>query len=245
MDDVHLAAAFTGIRLELVRYVTRLTGTPESAEDVVQTTYVRAHEALGRAPCSADEVRRWLFRIATNLALDELRRRKRWQADDVIELRQLAEGNPAFMARSAAMAGSPEMLSVVREHIDTCFGCVLRNLPAKQAVTVLLRELHDFSIVEIAEILGARPAQVKNWLQAGRRTMQDRYAETCALVTKRGVCHQCSELSDYFRAPGPHDIGVTDGSMDQRLHVIRVLNDVPLGRWHRDLLTVRDRGGTQ
>ena len=238
MDDAQLATTLTDIRPELLRYLTRLTGSPDSAEDVVQQTYIRAHGALERAPTSSEEQRRWLFRIATNLALDELRRRKRWQAGGVIELRQLAEGNAAFMERSAAMVATPEATTIVREHLDVCFGCVVRNLPAAQAASVLLRELHDFSVAEVATILDSRPTQVKNWIQSGRRTMQARYAETCALVTKRGICHQCSELSTFFHAPGPSAIGIADAAMDERLSVIRPLKDVAVGTWHRNLLNL-------
>ncbi len=236
MDANHLAAALTEIRPELLRYLTRLTGNPYGAEDILQSSYVRAHEALDRAPSTSDEIRRWLFRIATNLALDELRRRKRWRANSVIELRQLAEGNAEFMAQSAALVATPEMTNVVREHLDVCFGCVVRNLPDAQAASVLLRELHGFSVAEISEMLDARPTQVKNWLQAGRRTMQDRYAGTCALVTKQGICHQCTELSAYFRAPRPEVLGISNGVMEERLSAIRPLNKTAVGEWHRRLL---------
>ena len=46
MDDNRLASALTEIRPELVRYVTRLTGSPDSAEDVAQTVFMRAFEAF-------------------------------------------------------------------------------------------------------------------------------------------------------------------------------------------------------
>lgn len=242
MDDVQLAEALTGIRAELLRYLTRLMGSPESAEDVAQTTYVRAHAAIERAPAAAEEQRRWLFRIATNLALDDLRRRTRWRARTVIELRELAEASPAFMERSAAMIATPEVTHLVREHLDTCFGCVVRNLPGQQAAAVLLRELHAFSVAEVAEMLDARPAQVKNWIQAGRLTMHERYADTCALMTKRGVCHQCTELSGFFQVPGPAAAGISDASLDERLDAIRPLNSSPLGAWHRALLELKRTG---
>ena len=238
MDATRLADVLTDVRPELLRYLTRLTGSPDEAQDVCQTAYVRAHEALDRAPSAADELRRWLFRIATNLALDGLRRQKRRLAHDVIELRQVAEGSAAFMKYSAAMVATPEATNIVREHLDVCFGCVVGNLPSAHAASVLLRELHDFSVAEIAEILGARPTQVKNWIQSGRRTMQDRYAETCALVTKRGMCHQCSELSEFFQVPGPGEIGITEAAMDERLSVLRPLKDTALGAWHRNLLSL-------
>jgi RNA polymerase sigma-70 factor (ECF subfamily) len=238
MDDRGLAAALTDLRAELVRYLTRLTGNPADADDLVQATYLRAADALERAPAAGHELRRWLFRIATNLALDELRRRKRWRAESVIELREIAEANAAFMERSASMIGSPESAHVVREHIDACFGCVVRNLPLEQSSAVLMRELHGFSYDEVAEILGARPAQVKNWIQAGRQTMDARYGETCALITKQGVCHQCTELSAFFRVPEPSAVGVTDGTFQNRVRVIQTLNTSAVDEWHRLLLSV-------
>lgn len=105
MDDP-VADTFTSLRPELVRYLTRLTGRPDAAEDTAQSTYVRARRAGARAPSDRDALRPWLFRIATNLALDELRRVKRWRSTDVTELRDIAESNPAFMERSASMARS-------------------------------------------------------------------------------------------------------------------------------------------
>jgi RNA polymerase sigma-70 factor, ECF subfamily len=238
MDAAELADALTAIRSELVRYLTRLTGSPEAAEDAAQSTYVRASEASDRAPSDSREVRRWLFRIATNLALDELRRRKRWTLTDVETMRDVAEASPAFVARSAEMAATPEVTTLVREHVDACFGCVVRNLPPQHAAAVLLRELHEFSYDEVAGILGARPAQVKNWIQTGRRTMHDRYASTCALITKTGICHQCTELSDFFQSPGPAALEISDGSVANRLRVLRRLNSTPVGSWHRSLLTL-------
>ena len=236
MNDAALATALTGIRPELTRYLTRLLGHPDAADDVVQSTYVQAHQALDRAPHDTDGMRRWLFRIASNLALDEIRRRKRWGRNGVLELREMAENNQAFMERSAALIGTPEVAHLVREHVETCLGCVNRNLPAQQAAAVLLRELHGFSVEQAAEILAARPTQVKNWIQTGRRKMQDRYAETCALVTKGGMCHQCSELSAFFRVPGPASVGISAGSLNERFDVTRALNEAPLGEWHRALL---------
>ena len=238
MNATRLAEALTAIRPELTRYVTRLCGGPDAAEDVVQSTYVRAHDALDRAPARPEEMRRWLFRIATNLALDELRRRVRIRRRGVIELRALAEANPAFMRRSAALVATPELTHVVREHIDVCFSCVARNLPPRQAAALVLREVHGFSVVEAASILGARATQVKNWVQTARRTMEARYAETCALVAKRGVCHQCIELSGFFGARGPAEYGIAAGSLDERLRAIRPLNSRAVGEWHRALLVL-------
>ena len=78
--------------------------------------------------------------------------------------------------------GNPDMAAIAREHLAVCFACTLRNLQAPQAAAFLLRAVHAFSTTETADALDATPIQVKNWIQQARRTMEDRYEHTCALV---------------------------------------------------------------
>ena len=54
------------------------------------------------------------------------------------------------------------------------------------------------SIKDIALILGKSNGVVKYLLQSARSTMTDVFDQRCALVSKRGVCHQCSELNGWF-----------------------------------------------
>ena len=74
-------------------------------------------------------------------------------------------------------------------------------MPEHKAAAVLPREVHGFGVEEAAEILGATPPQVKNWLQEGRASMVSRYGQTCTLIAKNGVCHQCVER-DVFLLQG-------------------------------------------
>jgi hypothetical protein len=62
-------------------------------------------------------------------------------------------------------------------------------------------------------------------------------------MTKNGVCHQCVELTEFFQVPGPASAGIRDGSFDERLIVIRGLNSLPVGQWHRALLELADKRG--
>ena len=74
----------------------------------------------------------------------------------------------------------------------------LRNLGPEQAAALLLAEVYGFTVGEAAEILGATFGQAKNWIQTARARMQEKYAATCALIAKQGVCYQCVELSEFF-----------------------------------------------
>ncbi len=88
------------------------------------------------------------------------------------------------------------MAAVAREHLAACFACVLGQFPPEHGAALLFRELYGFNTHEVANILGARFTQVKNWLQQTRKALADRYTTTCALINKQGVCYQCVEAEN-------------------------------------------------
>lgn len=228
------------VRPELIGYLCRLVVRPHIAEELAQTAFVRLLENRSTAPQHADGIRAWLFRVATNLAIDELRRHSTWRESTVIDLRVVAEASPEFRARSEAMIGTPETKAVAREHLAACFACVLRNLPERKAAALLLKEVHGFTIAETAEMLEASAAQAKNWLQESRAHMHARYQDTCALIAKQGVCYQCVELDGYFDARAGNPIANAADHVDARAQVLRELRDQPWGKWHTMLLSLLD-----
>jgi len=129
------------------------------------------------------------------------------------------------------------MTAIAREHLTFCFACTLRALPEAQAAALLLKEIYGFTIAEVANILEARPAQAKNWLQAGRAAMDAKYARTCALVAKTGVCYQCIELQQFFTGRPPDALLTKE---DDRLGIVRELRDQPMTKWHVMLTAVLD-----
>lgn len=239
MDDASLAGRLEPVRREMTGYLCRLVVRPAIAEELVQTTFLRALEAADRLPGTAAGLRAWLFRVATNLAFDELRRHATWRETMILDLRDVTEADDALVTRSAAMIGSPETIAIAREHLVACLACTLRNLPEHRAAALLLKEVHGFGIQETAELLEATPPQVKNWLQEARAHMDRHYGASCALVTKAGVCYQCVELDEFFAA-GQGDPLRGDTSADARLRIAAELKDRPWGEWHRKILALID-----
>lgn len=230
----------TAVRPELIGYLSRLVVRPHVAEELAQTALLRLLENSGSAPEHAEGIRAWLFRVATNLAIDELRRHSTWREASVIDLRAAAEASPDFRAKSEALIGTPETKAIAREHLAVCFACVLRNLPERKAAALLLKEVHGFTLAETASMIEAGSGQTKNWLQEARAHMHARYQNTCALIAKQGVCHQCVELDGYFVARTGNPIAAAGDHIDGRLQVLRELRDQPLGSWHRMLLGLLD-----
>lgn len=220
-------------RRELVVYVSRLVVHRAVAEEIAQEAVMRL---LLQQHVAEDEssVRAWLYRVSTNLALDHLRRHSTSREFPLLEARRRAETDMQFVKASQDLRGSPETKAIAREHLVACFACTLRNLPAEHAAALLLKEVYGFSTQEVADMLDARFAQVKNWVQAAREQLTNLYSTTCALVTKQGVCFQCVELDRYFNDDGSNPLQQS-ADLDARLSVLRDLRHQPLGPWHSKL----------
>jgi RNA polymerase sigma-70 factor (ECF subfamily) len=234
-----LAHAWRTCRDELVTYVTRLVVRADVAEEIVQEAAVRLLETPG-VPEGSAATRAWLFRVASNLGIDHLRRHSTWRETVLLDARERAQVDGAFIAESQLMRGSPETKAIAREHLAVCLSCTLRNLKPEESAALLLKEVHDFTTDELAEMLGASFGQAKNWVQSARLRLTARYGETCALVTQKGVCYQCVELDQFFTANRGDPLAGSDQSLDARLAILRDLRATPLGPWHRRLMRLVD-----
>ena len=233
------ATAFEESRAELITYATRMVVRPDIAEELVQEAAVRLLQREEPLP-DAKDIRPWLFRVVSNLAIDHLRRHSTWRELVLVDARGRADANPAFVAESMELRGSPELSAIAREHLAVCFACTLRNLNPQHAAALLLKEVHDLSTAQVAEAIGATTSQVKNWLQQARRTLEERYAHTCALVTKQGVCHQCVELDGFFNDQRRDPLDGTSRTLEARLTILRETRERALGPWHRRMMRLID-----
>ncbi len=189
---------FKGFQSQLKSYLYRLTANRNDAEDLTHDTFIKAFDKLSTFKAEAT-LKTWVFQIATNLAYNELRKRKRWTPDVSEKAKKLVlESEELQSMLSEINSGSPSGAYDIREHVDTCFTCVAKNLPIENQVAVLLKDVYGFAVDEIAQILDKTSGVAKYLLQDGRKVMTDVFEERCALVSKQGVCHQCSELNGWF-----------------------------------------------
>jgi len=93
---------------------------------------------------------------------------------------------------------SPQGQFEIKEHIAFCFTCIAKSLPLEQQVCILLKEVYEFRVNEIRQMLDTTEAMVKYYLHTGRSKMIAVFEDRCALINKKGVCHQCSELNGIF-----------------------------------------------
>src|SRR5215212_140885 len=168
VDDAAFHAIFDEYQDRIYNCVYRFMGNAEDANDLTQETFLRAYAALPKVRGEL-KVGPWLYRIATNLCMDQLRRRKliRWEPLDNL----LAVFHPKQVAKD-----SPEG-ETLRQESREMVHRVLEKLPPKYRACLVLREYQDMSCEEIAEVLGTTRSAVKSLLFRAReefRVVHDR-----------------------------------------------------------------------
>lgn len=156
------------------RLLYRIAGTREEAEDLAQETFLRLHQNLHlwdqeRFPsAAAQNVRAWLYRVATNLAYNFLRD---WQRH---ERRQRAGGE------EATTMGRPPLDpadAAVRSDERACVRRTLASLPERQAQLLLLRHA-GLSYRELAAELRVAPASIGTLLARAEAAFEKAYRAT-------------------------------------------------------------------
>lgn len=162
----------------------RMTRNDAAAEDLVQETYLRAYKGFDRF-AEGTNLRAWLFRILTNLFINEYRRRKR-RPEEV----DLGDTDTLYMYRGLGGADSARLArSAEDELLDGLTSAEVRDaieaLPESYRVAVLLADVEGFAYKEIAEILDVPIGTVMSRLHRGRKrlrqTLQE-YGEARGLV---------------------------------------------------------------
>jgi RNA polymerase sigma-70 factor (ECF subfamily) len=173
-------AAYNGLVQRYQRQVYnlayRMLGNAEDAGDLVQDTFLRAYGALASFRQDASFLT-WLYKIASNLCIDQLRSRK---AKGALSLDvELEEGRePAADARTSA----PED-AAVRDAVQDVVQRAIMNLPEKYRAVVVMRHLQDMSVDEIARALDLPTGTVKTHLFRAREMLRGRLRSVLEMET--------------------------------------------------------------
>jgi RNA polymerase sigma-70 factor (ECF subfamily) len=161
-------------RRELHVHCYRMLGSFEEAEDLVQETYLRAWRARDSV-APGDNVRAWLYKIATNACLDALRARSRRTPalQSVADVPWLQPYPDRLLDEIAPSEEEPDAVVVERETIALAFVAVIQLLPPRQRAVLVLRDVLEWSAKETAEALEISVAAANSALQRARATLED------------------------------------------------------------------------
>jgi RNA polymerase sigma-70 factor (ECF subfamily) len=180
IDEASFAELTERHRRELRAHCYRMLGSFDEAEDLVQETMLRAWRRRdgfqGRS-----SLRTWLYTIATNACLDQLRRRPRQPAPpvrmpgqpDFVEIAWLEPFPDSLVEPVAAPEDQPDAVAVATETIELAFLIAIQQLPPRQRAVLILRDVVDWSAAQTAEALDMTVASVNSALQRAKATLRE------------------------------------------------------------------------
>jgi RNA polymerase sigma-70 factor (ECF subfamily) len=156
----------------LTNYLNMMVGDYETAVDLSQETFLRVYRNIGRYS-NLYQFSTWIYRIATNLAIDEMRYRKRrgqvfykniWR-----NRRQADRDLPEFELTDVRRNPHDEIL---RKESGQVLGDAIRSLPEKYRTAFIMKEVQELPYETIAKVLRCSPGTIKSRLHRARDLLQ-------------------------------------------------------------------------
>ena len=168
-DREAFEALVTQYRQPILNFVARTLRDDAEAEDIAQQTFVQVWKSANRYQASA-RFSTWLFTIARNLCLNEIRRRSRHPADSLDAFDHPDDDLPSPQHADPSAASAPdlvtsgELVGKVEEAIS--------DLPETQRTALLLCREEELSYEEISRVLGISLSATKSIIFRGREALK-------------------------------------------------------------------------
>ena len=140
----------------------RVLGSNHAAEDAVQETFLRLWRHAARWKPQGAQLRTWLYKVAMNICLDQLRKTKREMPEEAIP----------EQADKADRQDQTVFATEQRNAIDTA----LHELPDRQRMAISLCHYQELSNIEAADIMGISVDALESLLARGRRGLRQKLA---------------------------------------------------------------------
>lgn len=168
-------AAFTELvekyKQPVVNLAYRTLRDATEAEDLAQNVFVQVYKSAHRYRISA-KFSTWLFTIARNLCLNEIRRRSRHPAESIDAAHPEQEDQPLHQYEDKKTFAPPDTL--LHGELEEKIAEALAELPENQRTAILLCRQEELSYEEIADVLGCSLSATKSLIHRGRETLKEK-----------------------------------------------------------------------
>lgn len=155
----------------VINLIARTINDPTEAEDLAQNAFVQAYKSAHRYEVTA-KFSTWMFTIARNLALNEIRRRSRHPASSLDETFDDNEDQPVHQAIDRSTPGPTDDL--LRGELVDKVDEAVNSLPEKQRTALLLCREDEMSYEEIADVIGCTLSATKSLIHRARETLKQK-----------------------------------------------------------------------
>lgn len=155
----------------VMNLIYRMVRDGTEAEDLAQSVFLQVHKSAHRYKATA-RFTTWLFTIARNLCLNEIRRRSRHPADSLEATFPDSEDQPARQFEDHKTFTAPEAL--LHHELEQKIDQALTELPENQRTAILLCRQDELSYEDIAKVLGCSLSATKSLIHRGRETLKEK-----------------------------------------------------------------------
>jgi len=171
-DDAAFTQLVSKYKDSITNYLSTLVGNYEIAVDLAQETFLRVYRNIGRYS-HFYQFSTWIYRIATNLAIDEMRYRKRRGRvfyRNVWGGRGADQSEPQDLEISDVRRGPAD--EILRKESGRVLRGAIRSLPEKYRIAFIMKEIQDMPYESIADALSCSAGTVKSRLHRARELLQ-------------------------------------------------------------------------
>src|SRR3989441_6020934 len=168
-DRDAFAALVEKYKQPVMNVVYRTLADATEAEDLAQHVFLQVYKSAHRYEVSA-KFSTWLFTIARNLCLNEIRRRSRHPTESLDQVSAENEDQPLRQVEDCKTFSPPDAL--LQSELEEKIELALATLPDKQRTALLLCRQDELSYEEIAEVLDCSLSATKSLIHRGRETLK-------------------------------------------------------------------------
>jgi RNA polymerase sigma-70 factor, ECF subfamily len=168
-DTVAFAQLVDKYKQFVTSFISRIIGDPVEAEDIAQNVFFQVYRSANRYAVSS-KFSTWLFTIARNLSLNEIRRRSRHPAESLDAPHPDRPDEPLRQIEDRRIATPPE--GVLHAELEQKIAAAIGALPENQRTALLLCRREDLSYEDIAKVLGTSLSATKSIIFRGRETLK-------------------------------------------------------------------------
>ena len=171
-NDEAFAQLVTRYKDSITNYLNMMVGDYDIAVDLCQETFLRVYRSIHRYS-NLYQFSTWIYRIATNLAIDEIRYRKRRGQvfyRNVLGSRKSDDGEGREFELTDVRRGPGE--EVLRKESSRILGDAIRSLPRKYRTAFIMKEVQELPYDAIAKVLNCSTGTVKSRLHRARELLQ-------------------------------------------------------------------------
>lgn len=180
-NELEFLKVHDDFRPRILRYMTRLVGRLE-AEDLTQDVFIKVMNSL-KSFRGESQLSTWLYRIATNTALDRLRNSSYKQmVQEVFPLEPLVQIETGIGSKNkwADVKSALPDAELIRKEMNDCIRAFIEQLPADYRIVMVLSELEGMKNIQIAEVLGITLETVKIRLHRARAKLKKELEANCS-----------------------------------------------------------------